>query len=258
MSNSKINEEESTQNTHKKSRLVSISTQLAENGIKESKEYGKLEGKTPLRMLMKSFLAITILFVLSVILSFARIKLSFIPNFIEIDFSTFPEFVILILFGPTVAMGTAVLKNFAHMAFYALIKDNVSYVDELSSLITDLLFIIFILIIYAIITKGKSSSALSRAERTKSIVASGIGSSVVTAFALLPVMYFLIYPLYVRVYAIDGITLDFLSLYTQKLSSITNLWQGLLIFNLPWAFSKLFVSTILTTITYRFLSQGKK
>lgn len=91
---------------------------------------------------------------------------------------------------------------------------------------------------------------IHRKKRIMGVAFSGIISSALTSISLLPIMNYLIYPLFVKYFESNGYKINFLDLYIEKAPNITNIWQGLLMFNLPWEFFNLIAVTLIATITY--------
>lgn len=230
--------------------IVSNTVELADGTKQEQGRYRTLEHDLKPHMIVRAVMVSILLLIVSTGLEFFRLEFSFLPSFMELDFSIFPEFIALVFYGPIVGVAIVVLKNAAHMLLFYLLNGSVSYVGELSNLLTDIIFILIAFVVYNMITKGRRSYDLPRVVRIRGIIASGAISSAATAVIMVPIMQQLIYPLFVKYFAANGYTLDFLEFYQDKLPSIESVWQGLLVFNLPWEFSKLMCVTIIATIVY--------
>lgn len=198
------------------------------------------------------------LLALSVALEFARFKLPFLPSFLDVDFSIFPEFVSALFFGPIVGIGTVVLKNLLHMLIFYFANGNISYVGEISNLITDVAFILIAFSIFFLFVGKLPIVRETRKIRIRGILDSGTASAFATSIIMLPVMRWIIYPWFVKYFSARGYAVDFLKLYQEVLPSVENLWQGLFIFNLPWIFFKLIVVTLLATLTYALITNREK
>lgn len=200
--------------------------------------------------LIRMIVFILILLFASILLELFKIRLPFIPTFLGVDFSIFPEFVSTVFFGPFVGIGTVVVKNLVHVLIFYLSHGHVSYVGELSNLITDVVFIFIAFVIYHNYAGKLKIRKSTRKRRRLGVLISGAGSSLATAVIKLPVMKLIIYPLFVKYFESKNQTIDFLAIYTEKLPSITSVWQGLLVFNLPLEFGKLLLVTIFASVTY--------
>ena len=70
------------------------------------------------------------------------------------------------------------------------------------------------------------------------------------AIASVFINYFIIYPIYTAFMPMDAI----IETYQAILPSVKNLWQALLIFNMPFTFIKGLCSVIITLLIYRKIS----
>lgn len=216
----------------------------------EVKEYESISNDikphTVARVIFISF----VLMMVATALEFFRIEFNFLPTFLELDFSIFPEFIALLLYGPFVGIAIVVLKNIAHSLIFLIIHGDISYVGELSNLITDILFILIAFVLYRYVRARFYGQGSRLVQRVRGLTISGIGSAIVTSLISLPIMRFLIYPLFIRYFEANGYSLNFLQLYMEKNPNITSIWQGLFTFNLPWEIIKLILVTIIATIVY--------
>lgn len=241
---------------HSKGKSTSASSFNNSNIPEEAKEspvfYRSKEAKK--EMLIKRVTLILALLLSSILLAFIQFEFPFIPSFLKFDFAIFPELVLVVFFGPIVGASAVVVKNLVHLIVFYIIHSNISYVGELSNFITDITFIMLAFFVNIAITEKFSGIKLTRKKRVLFLFISGAISSLSTAVFMLPVMKFVIYPLFVRYFAGYGHSIDFLNYYTEKLPSIANVWQGLFVFNLPFEFSKLLSATIFATITYALIT----
>lgn len=210
------------------------------------------------KSLVKRIAIISCLAVSAIVLAFIRLDFSVLPSFMKIDFSIFPEFVATVFFGPVVGIATAVIKNIAHMLLFYISHGNISYVGEISNLITDVMFIVIAFSIYYALAGKLPFVKQTRKKRISGVFVAGACSALATALAMIPIMKLVIYPLYVKYFEARGYQIDFLNYFTEKLPSITNIWQGLLVFNLPYEFGKLLCVTIFATITYMIVTKMEK
>lgn len=227
---------------------VSSKVKLAADDIQESDKYKLIEQQATIYDFLKIIFISVLLLALSVFLEFVRIEFDFLPNIMDLDFSIFPEFIVLIYFGAIACLSVVILKNIIHALIFYLINGNIIYVGELSSLITDIVFILFALIIFKAIVSNIENCEIIKKTQIKYFFISGLFSSIITAITMLPIENYLIYPLYVEFLKSKGYKVDFLSFYAEKFSNINSIWQGLLIFNLPWGIVKLVCVTIITTL----------
>lgn len=198
------------------------------------------------RMLFVSF----VLMLVATALEFFRIEFNFLPTFLELDVSIFPEFIALLLYGPFVGVAIVVLKNIAHSLIFLMLHGTISYVGELSNLITDILFIMIAFVFYRMVRAKYFGQGSLLVQRVRGLLVSGACSSVLTSAVSLPIMRYLIYPLFIRYFRSNRIEIDFLQLYADKNPNITSLWQGLFTFNFPWEIGKLMIVTLIATMVY--------
>lgn len=198
------------------------------------------------KMLIFAFL----LYAIAVGLEFLRFNLPFLPKFLAVDFSIFPEFVSTVFFGPIVGVVTIILKNATHMLVYYFIYNDISYVGELSNLIDDTVFVLLAFAIFYAVVGKQSVAKQTKGRRIGGLLFSGAGSALATALIMIPIYNSLLIPMYVKYFEKRDIVLDVFAMYAEKLSTLESIWQGLLVFNLPWNFGKLLAVTIISTIVY--------
>lgn len=200
--------------------------------------------------LFRTIMIILFLFIVSTGLSFFRFKLPILPSFLEVEFSIVPEFICVVFFGPLIGAGLVIFKNLAHMAIYAIIYPSPSYVSELSNITTDLMFIILAFLIFRLAINNESAEFVARSKRIKAVAIGGAGASLLSALAIVPFDYYIIYPLFIKYFQSYGVNLDIMSYYLEKMPNLEHMWQGILIFNLPWEFGKLLSVTVIATVSY--------
>lgn len=203
---------------------------------------------------IKYGLIIAGLIFLSAVLEIVRIRLPFLPSFMTIDFSSGALLLIAIAFGLPIGILAVIIKNILHLGMFFAMNNSVYWASELSSLITDLIFVAVGFAFYYIIAGEVQIYRETIDIRVRSVFLSGIISSVITALILLPIMNYLIYPLLTKTLSTPENQFNILTMYMQSLPSITSIWKGLFVFNLPWGIGKLIGSTILTTIGYALIS----
>lgn len=193
---------------------------------------------------------IIMIYLVSVCLSVLRFKIPFLPSFMEVDFSIVPEFIAVVFFGPIAGTGVVVMKNITHMVFFYLEHGEFNYASELSNFVTDILFIVCAYILFVMYMRHFRRDRRKRGRRIKGVLFSGTGASAVTAFALVPFQYYVIFPMFIDFFAKHGVRLNIMQYYLEKMNTLDALWKGMLIFNLPWEFGKLLIVTLLATAVY--------
>lgn len=177
-----------------------------------------------------------------VILQYIEISIPIIPSFIKLDFSDLPELIGAFAYGPVAGVIICLLRNLIHMA-----ATSSAGVGELSNFILGAVFALVAGLIY------------KRFKTKKGAVIAGVSGAAAMALVSLPSNYFLIYPLY---YSILGFPENaVLDMYQAILPSVENIFQALLIFNIPFTFVKALICAIVCMIIYKPLSpllKGKK
>ncbi len=171
---------------------------------------------------------------LSFVLMLLAFSLPFLPSFLEFDISDLPALITSFAFGPLYGILVCFIKNLLH-----LLVTRSLMVGELSNFILGSVFVGIAGLVYK---KGKS--------KTSAFWGSLLGAAVMALFGVLS-NYYVVYPVYAAVFMpYDAI----LGLYRAILPSIKNLWQALLIFNLPFTFIKGLVDVAICMVIYKKLS----
>jgi len=171
-----------------------------------------------------------------VALQYIEISIQIIPNFIKLDFSDLPELIGAFAYGPVAGVIICLLRNLIHMAV-----SQSGFVGELSNFILGAVFALVAGLIYK---KMKTKKGAFIGGTTGAAAMAGI--SVFTN-------YFIIYPLY---YSVLGFPEEaVLGMYQALLPSVENIFQALLIFNLPLTFVKAMICVIIAMIIYKPLSK---
>ena len=146
------------------------------------------------------------------------------PEFLKFDFSELPAYGAAVCF----------VKNLVNVFFTTTMG-----VGELSNFILGCMFVVPAAIVY-------------RRKKTKKAAFAGslTGAFAMAAFSFVTNRFF-IYPIYGKVMGgLDKIV----ALYTAILPGVTELWQALLIFNVPFTFVKGLASVLISMLIYKKLS----
>lgn len=177
-----------------------------------------------------------------VVLQYLEISIPIIPSFIKLDFSDLPELIGAFAYGPVAGVVICLLRNLIHMAV-----SQSGFVGELSNFLLGAVFSVVAGLIYQ-----------RKKTKTGAFVA-GLSGAVAMAVVSLFSNYFLIYPLY---YSVLGFPEEaILGMYQALLPSVKNIFQSLLIFNVPFTFVKAMICVVLSMIIYKPISpllKGKK
>lgn len=164
------------------------------------------------------------------VLMFISFKLPFMPSFISLDFSELPALLASFTLGPMSGVAVCFVKNLINLT-----QSMTGGVGELSNFIIGSAFVLPAGLIY-------------RRHRTidGAAVGSLLGAVLMAVLGLLS-NYFIVYPIYTNIMSMDAI----LGMYRAINPAIENLWQALVVFNLPFTFCKGLISAVVTLLIYR-------
>ncbi|MDR3085646.1 MAG: ECF transporter S component [Christensenellaceae bacterium] len=169
------------------------------------------------------------------ILQFFEISIPIIPAFIKLDFSDLPALIAAFALGPMSGTIVCAIKNLLHLT-----TSSSAGVGEVANFVFAAAFVI-------------PAGLLYRRHRSKkgAVIASLAGAAVM-AIVCVPVNYFAIYPLYYSVLGFPEAAI--LGMYQLILPSVKNIFEALLIFNLPFTFVKGLLVSAITMLVYKPLS----
>lgn len=193
-------------------------------------------GKIPVRAITVT----AILAAVSTVLMFLSFNVPLMPAFLKFDFSELPALIASFTFGPVSGAAVCLIKNLVNFPM-----STTGGVGELSNFILGAAFVVPAGIIY-------------RRHKTRggALVGSLIGAA---AMAIISVFsnYYIVYPIYTNFMPMEAI----IGMYQAINPHIENLWQALIVFNLPFTFIKGLVSVAITFAIYKKLSpvlKGKR
>lgn len=175
-----------------------------------------------------------VLIAVAVILQYIEISIPIVPAFLKLDFSDLPEIIGAFAYGPVAGCAITVIKNLIHMAV-----SQSGFVGELSNAI---LGCVFCLVAGAYYKSHKSK---------KGAIIGGILGSVSMAVFSVPSNYFIIYPMY---YNIMGLPQPVILGMYQVLLPVKNIFEALLVFNLPFTLVKGLIDVFFCTLVYKRIS----
>ena len=180
------------------------------------------------RMVMTAILS-----ALSSVLMFFSFNVPFMPSFIKMDLSELPALIAAFSMGPIHGAIVCLVKNLVNLFF-----STTGGVGELSNFLLGVFFVVPAGIIYKL--RPKFSGA---------IIGSIVGAAMM---ALLSVFsnYYVVYPIYTAFLPMDAI----IGMYQAINPSVKNLWDCLIVFNMPFTFSKGMVSVVISMSVYKILS----
>ena len=175
-----------------------------------------------------------VLIAVAVILQYIEISIPIVPAFLKLDFSDLPEIIGAFAYGPVAGCAITIIKNLIHMAV-----SQSGFVGELSNAI---LGCVFCLVAGAYYKSHKSK---------KGAIIGGILGSVAMAVFSVPSNYFIIYPMY---YNIMGLPQPVILGMYHVLLPVKNIFEALLVFNLPFTLVKGLIDVFFCTLVYKRIS----
>ncbi len=242
----------------------------------QKKSYNKEEADKSLKERRKNatirmVLCMGVLTVIATILMAYPIRnLPYMPDILNTEFAALPELIASIAYGPVFGVIICIIKNLIRVIF-----DQYNFVSYINNTLLDSTFVFIAGLLYSrsmfsgdnrINTAGKS-----RDYRRKRIFSSCFAGAVISAVPQFFITRFIAYPLIAKVYGeSQGITMEFLfKSYQDSYLAIMNrlpegiaklvpemnsISTGILLYNLPITFIKLFIITVITAIIYKYIS----
>ncbi len=174
------------------------------------------------------------------ILMFFSFNVPFMPSFIKMDFSELPALLAAYSYGPAAGVTVCFIKNAVNLFF-----THTGGIGELSNFMLGCMFVIPAGIIY-------------KRKKTKSgRLIGAVAGAVSMAVLSLVTNYYIVYPVYTVMMPMDVI----ISSYRAIAPSVNNLWQALVMFNMPFTFLKGMVNVFIAMLVYKPLSpilKGKR
>ncbi|WP_027438067.1 ECF transporter S component [Lachnospira multipara] len=156
-----------------------------------------------------------------------------IPSFIKLDLSDLPALIGAFAYGPIAGILIELIKNLLH-----LLDSSSGFVGELSNFLLGACFVGVAGCIYKI-----------KKTRKGAICGAVIGAFAMAIFSLVT-NYFIVYPFYTNFMPMEAI----IGAYEAILPGVDNLFEALLIFNVPFTFVKGLISVLITVLVYKPLS----
>ncbi len=167
------------------------------------------------------------------ILMFLEFPIPLIPSFIKMDFSELPALIAAFAYGPLSGVLVCLIKNLIH-----LVNTQTGGVGELSNFLLGAAFVFTAGMFYK-----KSHN------KKGAIIGSLIGALVMGVISLFT-NYYVVYPIYTNFMPMEAI----IGAYQMIYSGVRNLWDCLLVFNLPFTVFKGLCSVVITFLIYKPLS----
>lgn len=186
------------------------------------------------RISIRKMTVTSMLSAIAFILMYLDFNVPFMPMFIKMDLSDLPALIGSFAIGPVAGVVICLVKNVLH-----LLKTNTGGVGELSNFILSTSFVLTAGIIYR-----------KKKNRNGALIGALIGAVVMAVISVFSNYYF-VYPVYAALFMpMESI----LEAYRAINPGITNLWQALIIFNMPFTFVKALISAGITFAIYKRIS----
>jgi riboflavin transporter FmnP len=167
------------------------------------------------------------------ILQFFEFPIPLIPGFIKLDFSELPALIAAFAMGPLSGGAVCLIKNLIHLTL-----TQTGGVGELCNFLLGATFVIPAGLIY------------KHSKTRKNAVIGSIVGAVSMAVLSFPINFFITYPVYEKFMPEEAIV----GAYQMILSSVKEMWQCLVIFNMPFTLFKALCSVVITLLIYKRIS----
>ena len=176
------------------------------------------------------------------ILMYIGIKLPFMPSFITLDMADLPALIGSFAYGPARGAVICILKNLLHLLIQG---SQTGGVGEISNALLGIFFVVPAGLIYNKI-KSKKGAFIGA-------LVGAVAMAVMSIFS----NYYFVYPVYTNFMPMEAI----IAAYSAINPKVTNLWQALIMFNMPFTFMKGMISLAISMLIYKPLSpilKGKR
>lgn len=193
--------------------------------------------KTEKRINIRYMTMTAMLSAIAFILMFMDFSVPFMPGFIKLDISELPALIGTFAMGPASGVIICLVKNILH-----LLITTTGGVGELSNFVLGVAFVLPAGLFY----KYKKN-------RKSALIGSLAGALIMALFSL-PSNYFVVYPFYTNFMPEDAIIGAYNAIISVVGGHVDNLFQCLLLFNVPFTFVKGLLSVLITFLIYKHIS----
>ncbi|MBE6740692.1 MAG: ECF transporter S component [Ruminococcaceae bacterium] len=212
-------------------------------------------------------IVMSILTVIATALRFASFRLPFLPDFLTMDFSSLPEVIASIAYGPIFGVIIIVIKNIIYIA--VKIK-SLSIPAVITNIVINSFFVYITGAFYSrrMFPLDPEFEQPQKDLRRLHILKGGTVASIIVAIGSFFLAKFVTFPVMFKYYS--GYTPEYIIyLYQQALdkvnamlpgklqgiiTTVPSLNRGIAYFNVPHTFFKYFIITVLAAIIYNFIS----
>ena len=164
------------------------------------------------------------------VLMFFSFSVPLMPSFIKMDLSELPALIASFTFGPMAGVSVCLVKNLINVFF-----TTTGGVGEVSNFLLGAMFVAPAGFIYQKMRTKKGA-----------MIASVVGAATMAGLSLVT-NYYIVYPVYTNIMPMEVI----IGAYSAINPNVTNLWQALLWFNVPYTFIKGMLSVVITMFIYK-------
>ncbi len=174
--------------------------------------------------------SVAMLAAVSTVLMFFSFSVPLMPSFIKMDLSELPALLASFTFGPAAGVTVCFIKNLINVFF-----TTTGGIGEVSNFLLGAMFVAPAGFIYQKMRTKKGA-----------MIASLVGAATMAGLRLVT-NYYIDYPVYTNIMPMEVI----IGAYSAINPNVTNLWQALLWFNVPYTFIKGMVSVVITMLIYK-------
>ncbi len=158
-----------------------------------------------------------------------------IPSFIKLDFSEIPAIISAFAYGPLYGVLVCLIKNLLH-----LFVTSSAGVGELSNFVLGAIFV------------GVAGAVYKKIHSRKGALIGSLIGALIMAVVSIFTNFYIVYPAFSVLY---GLPMEaILGMYKALLSTTDNLFEALVIFNLPFNLAKGILDAAICFIIYKKLS----
>jgi len=182
------------------------------------------------KLSVRTMVSVAMLSAVAYVLMLIDFSVPLMPSFIKMDLSDLPALIGAYALGPVAGVLVCLFKNLLH-----LLVTRTGGVGELSNFLLGAVFVFI-------------AGAWYKSHKTRkgAFVAAVLGAC---AMAVISVFtnYYIVYPVYAAFMPMEGI----IAAYQAIVPGVKDLWQALLLFNMPFTFVKGMLCTAVSFLIYK-------
>ena len=182
------------------------------------------------RVNVRKLVMTAMLSAVATVLMFLGFSVPLMPSYLKLEFSELPALIASFSMGPVSGVVVCLVKNLVNV-----FSTTTGGVGELCNFILGCVFVVPAGLIY------------NRWRTRRGALGASLVGALVMALGSVLTNYFLVYPAYSLLMSMEAI----MGMYQAINPSVQELWQALLIFNLPFTFCKGLISAVITILVYK-------